>query len=344
MTDVTGSAAAQSSTRPGAAQPRPILPRSVRIEASSHCQLRCPSCPTATGAIRPAIGSGFLKLTDLRKLLDENPTLAAIELSNYGEIFLNPHLLDILALAHERQVAVSAVNGVNLNTVRAEVLEAVVKYELRTMTCSIDGASPETYKIYRVRGDFDTVIGNIRKINAHKQRLGSEFPHLRWQFVVFGHNEHELPAARRMAADLGMEFFAKLSWDDDVSPLRDKDAVRQALGVGAATRDEFRARHGRDYMDGLCHQLWDSPQINWDGKVLGCCRNFWGDFGGNAFTDGLAASLNTETLARARAMLQGQAPPRDDIPCTTCSIYIDMQTSGRWLTRPDAPPRPSPAI
>ncbi len=31
-------------------------------------------------------------------------------------------------------------------------------------------------------------------------------------------------------------------------------------------------------------------------KVLGCCRNFWGDFGGNAFTDGLVSSLNNEKI------------------------------------------------
>jgi hypothetical protein len=139
-----------------------------------------------------------------------------------------------------------------------------------------------------------------------------------------------------MAQELGMEFLAKLSWDDDISPLGDKEAVRRAVGLDAATRAEFRERHGHDYVQGICHQLWDSPQINWDGKVLGCCRNFWGDFGGNAFRDGLIASLNNEKIAYARSMLRGRSPARDDVPCTTCEIYIGMQNSGRWLDRDDA--------
>jgi hypothetical protein len=42
--------------------------------------------------------------------------------------------------------------------------------------------------------------------------------------------------------------------------------------------------------------------VNRDGKVLGCCRNFWGDFGGNAFQDAFADSLNSKKMARARAM------------------------------------------
>jgi MoaA/NifB/PqqE/SkfB family radical SAM enzyme len=230
---------------------------------------------------------------------------------------------------------VIASNGVNLNHVSDEVLEGVVKFKLRRMTCSIDGASQETYRLYRVRGNFDKVIGNIRKINQFKLLYCSEFPRLVWQFIVFGHNEHELPQARRMAQELGMEFFAKLSWDDDLSPIRDKEAVRRETNTGAATRAEFKELYGRDYKQSICHQLWDMPQINWDGKVLGCCRNFWGDFGGNAFADGLIPSLNNEKIAHARRMVRGKAAAREDIPCTTCEIYLDMRANGRWLERED---------
>src|SRR5260370_31712376 len=88
-------------------------------------------------------------------------------------------------------------------------------------------------------------------------------------------------------------------------------------------------------MQRICNQLWDMPQVNWDSKVLGCCRNFWGDFGGNAFADGLIPSLNTEKITYARKMLRGQAAARHDIPCTTCEIYLDMRANDRWLERED---------
>src|SRR5262249_59297012 len=97
--------------------------------------------------------------------------------------------------------------------------------------------------------------------------------------------------------------------------------------------DEFEELHGRSYYQ-LCNQLWDDPQINWDGKVLGCCVNHWGDFGGNAFRDGLTASVNTEQIQYARAMLLGCAPPREDIPCTRCSEYQKMRRRGAWLALP----------
>jgi MoaA/NifB/PqqE/SkfB family radical SAM enzyme len=310
-----------------------IMPDTIRLEASSFCQLKCPSCPTASGAIHPAVGSGVLRLENFAELLDKNPGLTRIELSNYGEVFLNPHLLDILELAHRKGVAITLANGVNLNNARETVLEGLVKYQVRLMNCAIDGASDETYRRYRVGGNFDRVIENIRTINRYKQQYGSPFPELRWQFIVFGHNEHEIPKARDMARALGMPFYTKISWDSEVSPIRDAAWVRKETGLAAVTRDEYTQAYGTDYASGLCDQLWDDPQINWDGKVLGCCRNFWGDFGGNAFQDGLIQSVNSEKMSYARAMLAGQAPERDDIPCTSCDIYQGRCARSQWVKR-----------
>src|SRR5580704_8524829 len=138
-----------------------IEPHQTRVEASSACQLRCPSCPTTTGHALAVIGSGFLKFGDFRKLLDSAPAVKRVELSNYGEAFINPHLLEILDYAHQKGVAITIDNGANLNHATDKVLEGLVKYRVRAITCSIDGASPETYRKYRVRGDFATVIRNI---------------------------------------------------------------------------------------------------------------------------------------------------------------------------------------
>lgn len=317
-----------------------IAPTKIRLEASSFCQLRCPSCPTTTKAIDPVVGKGFLKAENFRKLLDDNPALTDIELSNYGEIFLNPEMLAIMAYAHEKGVRLSANNGANLNNVRDDVLEGLVKYGFSAITCSIDGASDEAYRQYRVRGSLDTVLANVRKINAFKKQYNSPLPVLAWQFIIFGHNEHEVLEAKALAESLGMTFRPKLSWDDGFSEVHDKELVGQVTGLGVTTRKEFREKYGRDYLQQICTQLWTLPQINWDGKVLGCCRNFWGDFGGNAFTDGLMASVNTEEIAYAREMLQGRQEARDDIPCTTCEIYIGMKETGRFLREKVAPHRP----
>jgi MoaA/NifB/PqqE/SkfB family radical SAM enzyme len=72
-------------------------------------------------------------------------------------------------------VRLTAGVGANLNDVRDEVLEGLVKYRVRAMTGSIDGASQETYAQYRIRGDFGTVIDNVKKINQRKRDYESRF-------------------------------------------------------------------------------------------------------------------------------------------------------------------------
>lgn len=308
-----------------------VRPKRIGVEASSFCQLSCPSCPNTSGAIHPVIGRGFLKADDFRKIVDRNPWISGIELSNYGEIFLNPHLSEMIEYAFMRRVAVSADNGVNLNDVKESVLKGMVRYKFRSMSCSIDGASKETYAIYRRGGNLDAVLGNIEKLNYYKAKFGSPWPRLRWQFVAFGHNEHEISLAQKLAAELNMSFHLKLSWDPHFSPVKDREKIRNE--TGAATREEYRQQHGVDYKQSLCRKLWDQPQLNWDGKILGCPRNFWSAFGGNAFKDDLLQSINSERIRYARKMLRGKTTAVPDIPCSSCDIYLSMRENNTWLVR-----------
>ena len=313
------------------------MTKSVQIDASSHCQLACPSCPTADGSTRPTLGAGHLSLAEFTALLEANPAIEDVELSNYGEMFLNPALPEILRAAFERGVVLHADNGANLNLLRAEALDALIRYRFRSLTVSIDGASPEAYAQYRRKGDFDRVIDNIRRINEEKRRHRTGFPILTWQFIVFGHNEHEIAAARKLAAELGMGFRAKLSWDDGVSPIQNRELVQLALRTPHVTRSDHYAATGTAYLRSICYQLWRAPVLNWDGRVTGCCRNFWGDFGVNAFEAGLEPALASERFQYAKQMVMGRAEPRPDIPCATCDLYKTMQSDGRWISREEIP-------
>lgn len=238
-------------------------------------------------------------------------------------------------------MTLSAYNGVNLNHASDAILEALVKYKFRGLTCSIDGASQETYSIYRVKGDFDRVVSHIKKINAFKRQHGSSHPRLVWQYVAFGHNEHEIGKARTMAAELGMDFYLKLSWDDlygaTFSPVRDKSLIRSQTNQGVADRQEYREKYGKNFIASVCLQLWNSPQINYDGKLLGCCINHWGDYG-NVFSEGLEACLNSAKMQATRSMLLGQAPASADSPCLNCQVYRDMKAHDAWVDPKDIRP------
>lgn len=296
----------------------------IRIDASSMCQLKCPVCLQNNEEKKERmewLGRSYLKFKDFEKFIDSHPEFKNIELSNWGEIFLNPELKQIIKYAYLKNISLTAYNGVNLNTVSEDVIEWLVKYRFKGLSISIDGVTGNTYKIYRRGGNFDKVIENIRRINYYKQKYNTEFPKLRWDFIIFGHNEHELPIAGKMAKELNMQFKLKLNCERSYSPVKNKEYVRSK--AGAASRQEYEAINKKLYY-WACGQLWYSPQINWDGRLLGCCINKWIDFG-NVFESGLKKCLKSEKYIYAKKMVLGKKKAREDIPCFYCPTYKKIQ-------------------
>lgn len=309
----------------------PIRPSKIRLIASTICQLKCPTCLTTEGITAKHLGSQMLKFENFKNLIDANPWIREIELAGEGELFLNRELLKIMKYAHEKKVVLKAGGGSNLNTVSKETLEGLVKYQFNFLSCAIDGATNKTYKIYRRGGDLKKVIANIKTINAFKLKYKSTLPTLNWQFVLFGHNEHEIYLAKLMARKLGMEFSVKLAWKG-FSPVKNETLVKEATGLLATNRDEFRKEYGGVYLSShLCSQLWIGPQINADGRVFGCCANIWNDYG-NAFNEDLLGILNSEKMKYARSMLLRKKKEREDIPCLKCPLYSEMKLTNNWIT------------
>ena len=198
--------------------------------------------------------------------------------------------------------------------------------------CAIDGVTQETYQKYRVGGDLNKVIRNIHKINALKERYRSSTPDLILQFVLFGHNRHELEKAALLAKMLKMDFFPRLNYSTDAFTLsvQQRESIRQSLGY--ADRKDYLEKRGRNYLREACYHLWQDPQIGWDGELLGCGCNQYGTFSGNVFKEGLVPCINNEKMQYARQMLMGRMPPRKDIPCVRCDSYRSMVQFGNWIT------------
>jgi MoaA/NifB/PqqE/SkfB family radical SAM enzyme len=266
-----------------------IYGNTIRLEASTICQLKCVLCFHGTGGEK-VLGNGYLKFGDFKNFIDRYPVFKSVELSNYGEIFLNPDLQQIIEYAFKKGVSLTAYNGANLNTVSENMLECLVRHGFKHITVSLDGASNQTYSIYRVGGNFDKVIENIKKINYYKHKYNTKFPLLYWQFVIFGHNEHELAIAQKMAQELHMEFRPSSNWSSTYSPVSRKEATGEKAGYTLLVK--YEKKNLRMF---FCQQLWTSPQINWDGRLLGCCCNRHSDFG-NVFRSSLESCIKKRKI------------------------------------------------
>jgi hypothetical protein len=200
------------------------------------------------------------------------------------------------------------------------------------MTISIDGASQEIYSLYRVNGNFNTVIENIKKLNYYKQKYNSKFPELLWQYVLMEHNENDVVKAKMMAKELNMRIWFKLTWEAGYVPKNVK-MLKKETGLNFLTEEEaFTNLKSPIYT--FCDQLWTAPQINWDGRLLGCCIVCKYDFGVNVFKVGLKKAINSENYRYAKKMIQGKVgiPEKiENLPCAHCAIFNTMNKKGVYF-------------
>jgi hypothetical protein len=80
--------------------------------------------------------------------------------------------------------------------------------------------------------------------------------------------------------------------------------------------------------------MWQSPRINYDGRLLGCCINYWDDFG-NVCEKGLEACLDSEKMKATRDLLTGHKTDRKDLPCFKCKVYKSRVKFGSFVITQD---------
>jgi len=146
----------------------------------------------------PRSRTGTLPLDVLRRVVDEaGPAVERVDLFNYGEPFLYRHLVE--ALRHIRRTLPNAAIAISTDgmQVRAAVEETIVGERLLDwLIFSIDGSDADSYRRYRIGGDFDVALANLARF--HKRAAGTGM-HIIWQYVVFKWNDGDEQLRRAMA-------------------------------------------------------------------------------------------------------------------------------------------------
>ena len=255
-------------------------PTHLTVDVTNICNLRCPLCPTGVGA--PGRRKGMMPLATFRKLIDDMGSyLISIDLFNWGEPLLNKDIYEMIAYAHERDIVTSV--STNFHHFSEGSAEKLIASGLDVLILSIDGASQGSYEKYRIGGDFRKVIENVSLLVGKRKELGCLHPHICWQFLVMKHNEHEVEAARKMAAELGVD---QITIDPAYLPVDTREDVphmeigivaekrgRQAEGRMNPAAEVVKTDSGRDDLKRKvnCSWLWTQTTVNWDGGVSPCC-------------------------------------------------------------------------
>jgi MoaA/NifB/PqqE/SkfB family radical SAM enzyme len=281
-------------------------PFGLLVDPANGCNLACPGCVHSEHSKSLKLfdwDKGMLSEERFQALLRQYGTYAVqIMFCNYGEPTANlktPRFIE-LAKSYLIQTAIST----NLTVGRFDA-EAYVASGLDFMYLSIDGATQPVYEQFRKNGNIDLIYENIRKLVAAKKRLGTRTPILRWQFLAFEHNEHEIPLALERAKEVGVDHFVvetpfDVSWDTPGVRVSKVPAAiyeltphtESALESNFASKlaeihvDDVEREFGRSWADAArgappenpqnraahtCNWLYKNMVMDANGRILPCC-------------------------------------------------------------------------
>ena len=173
--------------------------RSIQIEVSSACNLRCPQCFNRM----PSHVTGLLDIglwnARIKPFLKQ---FASVHLVGIGEPLTNPHFFTYVADALNAGAQIHTTS--NLQLARPVIAERFVTSGIASLSFSCDGATKETYKSIRVRGSLERLERALTDINEAKARLNSKTPTLTLNFGASKRNIAELPAVVELAARHGV--------------------------------------------------------------------------------------------------------------------------------------------
>ena len=223
------------------------FPSRLYVECTAACNISCAQacCAPETGITRTR-QAGMLDFELFRRVVDEaGPSLGRIDFFNYGEAFLHKRAIEMCEYIKARFPHIYLYSSTNGLAFTEDSVRRLVHSGIDEVTFSIDGATPESYALYRQRGDFAKAIRNLRAATDEKRSTGRDVPFINWRYILFTHNDRdaEMDLARSMAADIGVD---RLCWELTDHP---EEMFSRRFVSGSAELGAVR------------HEIWDDNNL-----------------------------------------------------------------------------------
>jgi MoaA/NifB/PqqE/SkfB family radical SAM enzyme len=293
------------------------LPRSATLEVTTACNLRCPLCPTHdTSRGGRQLGPDAVA----NVVAGCGPRLKVASFHVLGEPLLNRELFALVRHCEDHGVRTSfSTNGMLLH----RHLDAILDSGLSHLSIAIDGVTPQDYARYRVGGDLDTVLDNVRALLAARAARGASRPVVQVRMIMFSYNEDQESRARAFLESLGADAVS-LKRPSYAGPRT--DAARDFLAQvdrGGETGGRAR-RWARPDVDPallfrnrrLCPQL-ERPTVLADGKLVACGVDAQGE---SAYGNVNASPFRELWRSAAHRRIVRSFLRRELAPCARCTL------------------------
>jgi radical SAM protein with 4Fe4S-binding SPASM domain len=249
-----------------------------------------------------------------KKIIDEGARegLYAINLNNYGEPTINPHLVDMVKYAKSKGIldVFFHTNGVLLTK---ELSKKLIEAGFDRIMISVDSPYKEKYEKQRVGAKYEAVMQNIKDLFEERKKLGSDSPLIRVNMIKFPDlTEKELDDMKKLFLGLA-DVIGFLELDDN---LLDK---KQNPDFPKGYKSKF-----------ICPQIISRLTVLEYGAVCPCCVDIDATLKlGDANKDSLKELWNSKQLANLRK-LHFSGRFYDNPTCRACdwALKEDMKLRG----------------
>ncbi len=174
----------------------------VVLETSASCQLNCPLCFLRSYSERP--DPPLMPVEVARAVAPYLTGLQSVDLTGWGEPFMNPRLFEIIEVVKKRfsgKITMTT-NGMLLDR---EKMTRLVDLGLDTICVSTDAAREESYQRCRPGGEFSRLRQVFEDFVGMRDQKNSSHPLLFATFLLRKDHLHELPEFVGMAAGHGLD-------------------------------------------------------------------------------------------------------------------------------------------
>nr|WP_275982550.1 radical SAM/SPASM domain-containing protein [Aquiflexum gelatinilyticum] len=243
------------------------FPTTLSIEPTTSCNLRCPECPSGLRSFsRP---TGMIEERLFQTIIDQSKDyLTYLHIYFQGEPFLHPGFLKMVSYADKNRVFTST--STNAHYLSEKNVAAIFDSGLKQLIVSMDGITQEIYEDYRIGGNLEKVKKGLCLLLEKRKESNLLFPRIVLQFLVTGKNEHQIPALKEWAKEVGVDELQLKTTQiydfENGSPLIPTDhRYSRYLPKGDGTWKL------KKQIENKCWRMWQGAVFTWDGRMLPCC-------------------------------------------------------------------------